>query len=92
MLTEAYGKDHCPRCRDNERVAAGAGTGEPEESLGCTCSTSLNRLVQTRMPGGVGRAVRDGRLPDLSEIPKRFDWRKIAFYGNYESQAKESAC
>ena len=42
-------------------MAAGAGTGEPEESLGVTRSTSLNRLVRTRMPGGVGRAVRDGR-------------------------------
>ena len=57
----AYGKDHCQWCRHDEQVAAGAGTGQPEESLGVTCSASLNRQVRTRMPGGVGRAVRNDR-------------------------------
>ncbi len=68
----AHGKDHCQWCRNDEQVAAGAGTGEPEESLGVTRSTSLNRLVRTRMPGGVGRAVSNGRpypiSPDLGDL------------------------
>lgn len=51
----AYGKDHCQWSRNDEQVVAGAGTGEPEEPLGVTRSTSLNRLVRTRMPGGVGK-------------------------------------
>ena len=34
----AYGKDHCQWCWTDGQVAAGAGTGEPEESLGVTCS------------------------------------------------------
>jgi transposase len=63
----AYGENHCQWSRDDEQVAAGAGTGEPEESLGVTRSTSLNRLVRTRMPGGVGRAVRNGRPCMLPE-------------------------
>jgi hypothetical protein len=50
----AHGKDHCQWCWNDEQVAAGAGTGEPEKSLGVTRSTSLNRLVRTRMPRWCG--------------------------------------
>ena len=33
---------------------------ESEDSLGKTCSSSLNRLVRTRMLGGVGKVPGDG--------------------------------
>jgi hypothetical protein len=50
----AHGENHCQWSRDDEQVAAGAGTGEPEESLGVTRSASLNRQVRTRMPRWCG--------------------------------------
>lgn len=44
----------------NKRVVAIARTVEPEKSLGRTDPASLNRLVRTRMPGGVGKVPGNG--------------------------------
>ena len=57
----AHGENHRQWCRDDECLVRAAGRGESEESLGESCSSSSNRLVRTRMLGGVGRAAREGR-------------------------------
>ena len=63
----AHGQDHCQWRGTDQRVACRTGTAKHEDTLGRACSASSNRLVRTRMLGGVGRAVSDGRpssLPD----------------------------
>src|SRR6056297_1300120 len=57
----AHGQDHCQWGRDDERLVARARDVEPQITLGGTCSASPNRLVRTRLLGGVGRASRKGR-------------------------------
>jgi hypothetical protein len=56
----AYGENHCQWCRDDECLVRVSGRGESEESLGESCFSSSNRLVRTRMLGGVGRVLGDG--------------------------------
>ncbi len=46
------GTDECVACRTRHV--------KHEDSLGRACSTSSNRLMRTRMPGGVGRVTGNG--------------------------------
>src|SRR6056297_610856 len=62
----AHGQDHCQWGRDDERLVARARDVEPQITLGGTCSASPNRLVRTRLLGGVGRASRKGRPYPIS--------------------------
>ena len=56
----AHGQDHCQRRGAEQCVACRTRTAQHEDSLGTACSTSRNRLVRTRMLGGVGRVTGDG--------------------------------
>ena len=62
----AHGQDDRKRCRDDERLAILARSLESEDPLGRACSSSWNRLVRTRMLGGVGRTVSNGRPYPIS--------------------------
>ena len=62
----AHGQNHRQRCWDDECVVTRTGHAEPENTLGGTCSASPNRLMRTRMSGGVGRAVSNGRPYPIS--------------------------
>src|SRR6056297_863482 len=64
----AHGQDHCQWGRDDERLVARARDVEPQITLGGTCSASPNRLVRTRLLGGVGRASRKGRPYPISVV------------------------
>lgn len=55
-----YGQDDLKRCRDDERLVSFAACLESENPQGRTCSSSWNRLVRTRIYGGVGRAAAEG--------------------------------
>ena len=56
---------HC----DVEQVAGATRTSFVKATLGRACSSSRNRLVRTRMLGGVGRAVSNGRPYPISSKP-----------------------
>ena len=64
----AHGQDDCEWCRYDECLVILARCLESEDSLGKTCSSSWNRLVRTRMLGGVGRTVSNGRPYPISPM------------------------
>ena len=45
---------------NDERLASTSGAYQLKESVGKSCSASLNRRMRTRMYGGVGRVASDG--------------------------------
>jgi hypothetical protein len=64
----AHGENHCQWRWDEECLARTSRTYKSEESMGGTCSASSNRLVRTRMLGGVGRMVSDGHPYPISSF------------------------
>ena len=56
----AHGEIHCQRRGTEQRMAARPRTAQHEVTLGRACSASSNRLVRTRMLGGVGRVPGNG--------------------------------
>ena len=56
----AHGQDHCQRRRADQCVACRTGTDQHEDPVGRACSATSNRLMRTRMSGGVGRVTGDG--------------------------------
>jgi len=62
------GQDNRKFCRHDERLVSFARCRESENPLGRACSSSWNRLVRTRMLGGVGRTVSNGRPYPISPM------------------------
>ena len=70
----AHAQDHCQRRGAEQCVACRTRTAQHEDSLGTACSTSRNRLVRTRMLGGVGRVTSDGGpYPIIRQFRASFD-------------------
>ena len=64
----AHGQDNRQRCGHDKRVAADSRRHELKDSVGGTCSASLNRRMRTRTYGGVGRASGDRRPYPISAL------------------------
>ena len=81
-----HGQDYRKWCRDDERLVSFARCLESENPLGRTCSSSWNRLVRTRMLGGVGRVPGNGHpYPILlflgfHDKPIREIWHVVPVY------------
>ena len=73
-IGKVLGEGNCARVTEGGKEAGAKAArlrtetsyAEPENTLGGTCSASPNRLMRSRMSGGVGRAVSNGRPYPIS--------------------------
>ena len=87
----AHGQDDCEWCRYDECLVILARCLESEDSLGKTCSSSWNRLVRTRMLGGVGRTVSNDRPYPISyfRLPPIREWYESPWLESSECRSSE---
>ena len=77
----AFATDTHYALRDAQQVAGATGASFAQTTLVRPCSASRNRLIRTRMSGGVGRAISDGGPYPIStatptDLIRQTSWRR----------------